>query len=231
MHDNHRDLRLFPGVRVMTQYVIEGKVLCTLTSMSPLGTVADMLDADTLQFVPLGVRVYPFFSNQHIPSAIQLLMITQLAKACRLLHDGGYVHGDINSPNVVLTRSLDPQSTLKRFYAEGAVLVELVDFGGSKKVGDPCCCTNGIISAPELNAPFARLTLKVDIYAFSYLALEILLGRSAKVGEVLECRDYPLPSLAARLETGRSKNPEKRTSWAGLIQMLTFGLEALAAVE
>jgi serine/threonine protein kinase len=120
-------------------------------------------------------------------------MMAQTAKTVAKMNQLGIIHGDLAAANILTTRYLDNSCTLRVFYSESAVIVEIIDFGGSGYKATRARVFHPPISAPEIGEGMdGFLNEGVDIFAYCYVALQMLLGRAVEdVGDV-DANDRPL---------------------------------------
>lgn len=117
--------------------------------------------------------------KKHVPVQETFRIAEQVLYAVREVHDGGYLHLDLQDGNIFLKGTLD----------DGSVMVSLIDFGSARKRMDDGRCReieDGVIygtpgfSAPEMlsgNDGTLRLGPEADIYSVGYLMLLLLTGR------------------------------------------------------
>jgi serine/threonine protein kinase len=196
--------------------------------MSEHGTIADLMDDETLKNVTIGVRVPFAFSNT------QLFIMAQLAEALDLINTQEAIsHGDLSPSNVLLLR--DPSVyTLDHLIKEDSVMINLIDFGGAGYLGDKVIMTTPEFSAPEAKDEGANLSTEKEIYSFSMTALVLLLGRGFSEGEIeagIENVEYPMRKLSEFLLRGIATAPGDRPSWSEIKWVVGVAVDTYALAD
>jgi serine/threonine protein kinase len=161
-------------------------------------------------------------------------MIVELATTLEIMNMHELIaHGDTSPPNVLLL--VNPMNhTLPVLTEENTRMVQVIDFGGSRKLGEELVMYTIGYCAPEVHARDAKLTVEKEVYSFSMIALVLLLGRDFKKKEVdtgIESVTYPTSDLAMFLLRGVSEVAAERPSWKEILQVLKVAIGAYEVGE
>lgn len=117
--------------------------------------------------------------RKHLPADQAFRIVEQILYALREVHDGGYLHLDLQEGNIFLKGTLDDSSGI----------ISLIDFGAARKrmedglcerIGDRVLYATPGFSSPEMllgNDGTLRLGPEADIYSIGCLLLLLLTGR------------------------------------------------------
>jgi len=129
--------------------------------------------AYTMEFVGGGDLASKLGSDEMIPIAEIIRLVSQMSAGCQAIHDAGIVHRDLKPENILLT-------------AEGNV--KIADFGIARNRHGPKLTEHGgVVGTIDYVAPEYMLKSQVDwrsdIYALGILAYEMVTGQSPFKGE------------------------------------------------
>ena len=129
--------------------------------------------AYTMEFVGGGDLASKLGSDESIPIAEIIRLVSQMSAGCQAIHDAGIVHRDLKPENILLT-------------AEGNV--KIADFGIARNRHGPKLTEHGgVVGTIDYVAPEYMLKSQVDwrsdIYALGILAYEMVTGQSPFKGE------------------------------------------------
>ena len=223
----HPNLLLFLGAVETT-----GNCLLIVTEYLPNGSLWDFLHSGGLS------------RTMRWDSTTQVQMVKDIALGLNHLHASSYIHGDVKSPNMLITADM---------------LIKVADFGTStwnhridkfsevdqsgEIMGSP------LWSAPELLRGEASLSYAADVYAFGVVCWEVFSGcvpfdnldiNRMRFAVALEGRvpqmDRLRPETPNFLETIISRcfapNPNDRPPIAELMKIITaFSVPAMAAFD
>lgn len=124
-----------------------------------------------MEYMDFTLDKYLRLNNDKIPSGLRKSICLQLLKACKYLHEKGYLHRDL-SPTNVLIKTYDD-----------VLVVKIADFGLAKNPTNELTTVNtefkGYFNDPNLKLEgFNNYAMPHEIYALTMLIYFILTGKT-----------------------------------------------------
>lgn len=169
-----------------------------------------------LEYCPKNLK--DFIEAKHYSPTDIILIIVQICKAMKYIHENNIIHRDLKPENILL---------------DGNKVVKLSDFGISKlvtKEEQTTTFTKGIGSllfmAPELFKKEGSYDFKVDVYAFGTVLYFVLTGGNLPeigIKDVLEGKKAEIPYYVNKFSADLinkcwSSSPDERPSFTDIVK-------------
>ncbi|MDP3274451.1 MAG: serine/threonine-protein kinase [Deltaproteobacteria bacterium] len=187
--------------KVMTSLVHENIVRAWEFGRLPSGDVAmvmERVEGETLRSV--------YNHTRPLPPWIALEISRQMGGALRAAHSQGIVHRDLKPENVMVRR-----------FADGRLVVKVLDFGMARMLfghaGAPLTKDGAVFGTPEYMPPEQAMGKPVDAqadqYAFGVIVFEMIAGkRPFKAASLLELLQMQIRQAPPSLRTLDPATPE-----------------------